>query len=69
MKPYIGILSALFSLALMVGCASSNPDSGTASAASAADAANRQTMRQQQTNIDAANAAAMQNRGGGAMGH
>jgi hypothetical protein len=68
MKPYIGILSALFSLALMVGCANDNPGLNSASTASA-DAANRQTMRQQQANIDAANSAAMQNRGGGAMGH
>ncbi len=67
MKRYISILLPLLSLALMVGCASNSPSTNLGSTSSS-DAADRENVRQQQTAIDSANAAAMQNRAGGTMG-
>jgi hypothetical protein len=69
MKNYIGIFPLLVSLALMVGCASNSQSTNSGPSTGSSDAADRQTIRQQQTAIDSANAAALQNRGGGAMGH
>jgi uncharacterized lipoprotein YajG len=68
MKRYIRILPPLLSLALMVGCASNSQSTNLGPSTGSSDAANRETIRQQQMAIDSANAAAMQNRAGGTMG-